>query len=78
VGNIIGANIIDLTLILPICSLVSGQALPVSAASIRYDLPACLLVTVLALVPMLWREKATKAQGILLLLVYIAYLIVTV
>jgi cation:H+ antiporter len=78
VGNIIGANIIDLTLILPICSLVSGQALPVSAASIRYDLPACLLVTLIALVPMLWKEKATKAQGILLLVVYIAYLIVTV
>jgi cation:H+ antiporter len=78
IGNIIGANIIDLTLILPICSLVSGQALPVSAASIRYDLPACLLVTVLALVPTLWKERATKAQGILLLAVYIAYLIVTV
>jgi cation:H+ antiporter len=78
VGNIIGANVIDLTLILPICSLVSGQALPVSAASIRYDLPACLLVTVIALVPMLWKEKATKAQGILLLAVYAAYLIVTV
>lgn len=27
-GNIIGANIIDLTLILPICSLISGGALP--------------------------------------------------
>jgi cation:H+ antiporter len=78
VGNIIGANIIDLTLILPICSLVSGKPLPVAAASIRYDLPACLLVTLVALVPMLWKEKASKAQGILLLVIYAVYLFVTV
>jgi cation:H+ antiporter len=78
VGNIIGANIIDLTLILPICSLVSGKELPVAAASIRYDLPACLLVTLVALVPMLWKEKASKAQGILLLVIYAVYLFVTV
>jgi cation:H+ antiporter len=78
VGNIIGANIIDLTLILPICSLVSGKPLPVAAASIRYDLPACLLVTLVALVPMLWKEKSSKAQGILLLVIYAVYLFVTV
>lgn len=32
VGNIIGANIIDLTLILPLCSLFSGKPLPITAA----------------------------------------------
>lgn len=78
VGNIIGANIIDLTLILPICGLVSGQALPVAAASIRYDLPACLLVTLAALAPLLIREKSSRLQGAALLGLYIAYLVVTV
>ncbi|MEG1687056.1 MAG: calcium/sodium antiporter, partial [Angelakisella sp.] len=34
VGNIIGANIIDLTSILPICALVSGGTLPVALQSI--------------------------------------------
>lgn len=77
VGNIIGANIIDLTLILPLCSLISGRALPVSAASIRYDLPACLLITAAALVPLLIRQKGSKPQGILLLAIYGGYLIMT-
>jgi cation:H+ antiporter len=75
VGNIIGANIIDLSLILPISSLISGKNLPVSESSIRIDLPACLLVTLVALVPMLFRQKASKWQGILLLLLYVGYLI---
>ena len=75
VGNIIGANIIDLSLILPICSLVSGEALPVSAQSIAVDLPACLLVTLLAIVPLILREKAAKWQGALLLAAYVVYLV---
>ena len=44
VGNILGANILDLTLIMPLCALVAGKPLPISAASARLDLPACLEV----------------------------------
>jgi len=78
VGNIIGANIIDLSLILPICSLISGQKLPVSRMSIRLDLPVCLLVTLIAIVPMLIRQKGSRVQGALLLAVYAAYIVLTV
>lgn len=78
VGNIIGANIIDLTLILPVCSLISGQALPVAAASVRYDLPACLVITLAAVIPLLFRQKGSRLQGLLLLGLYGAYLVVTV
>lgn len=78
VGNIIGANIIDLTLILPLCSLVSGENLPVSAQSAGIDMGACLIVLVAALVPMLVRQKAGKIQGALCLLLYAAYLVITV
>jgi len=78
IGNIIGANIIDLSLILPVCSLVSGEALPVSAQSFSVDLPACLLVTLIAMVPIIFRQKASKYQGVALLAVYIGYLIMVV
>lgn len=44
VGNIIGANIIDLTLILPISAMIYGGGLPVSRQVAMMDLPACLLV----------------------------------
>lgn len=78
IGNIVGANIIDLSLILPLCSLVSGKALPVDAVSAGVNMPVCLGVTVLALVPMFLMKKATKWQGALLLAVYCVYLAITI
>ena len=78
IGNIVGANIIDLTLILPLCSLISGKPIPISPDCFRLDLPVCLGVLVLALVPLMIRQKAGKIQGFLPLAAYIAYLIVTV
>ena len=41
-GNIIGANVIDLTFILPLCALVSGRALPIELGPRRpAGMPAC-------------------------------------
>lgn len=78
VGNIIGANIIDLSLILPVCTFVSKGSFAVSEQCLRIDFPACLLVCVIAVLPMVIKEKAYKAQGILLLLVYVGYLVLTI
>lgn len=77
VGNILGANIIDLTLILPVSALVSGQALPIASASAMLDLPACLLVGGVAIIPTIFTQKFTRAQGVLLLAVYTAYIALT-
>lgn len=76
IGNIVGANIIDTTLILPLCSLVSGKALPVSETSMMIDIPVCLAVTLFAAVPLLIRQKGARWQGTVLALGYIAYLVV--
>lgn len=76
-GNILGANILDLTLILPLSALVSGQALPVTAAAARVDLPACLLVGLIAVVPALIASKFKRYQGAVLLAVYVCYVGVT-
>ena len=78
VGNIVGANLIDLSLILPLCSIVSGQRLPVSEQSAFIDIPVCLGVTLIAIVPLLIRRKASKIQGIVLLAAYVTYLVFTV
>lgn len=78
IGNIIGANIIDLSLILPICSIVSGQRLPVAHQSIVMDLPVCFGLSVIAVLPIIFREKAAKLQGVLLLVCYAAYLGVSI
>ena len=47
-GNILGANIIDTALILPLCSLASGRELPISPQCLGLDLPFCLAVFPLA------------------------------
>lgn len=78
VGNILGANIIDLSLILPLSSFVSGKALPITEAAARIDLPACLLVGLIAIVPAMIFQKFQKWQGMLLLAVYAGYLVLTV
>ncbi len=78
VGNIIGANIIDLTIILPLCALLSGGALPVAEASIRLDLPVCLAEIVIAVIPTLIFRKFHRLQGILMVALYCAYLTVSV
>ena len=77
VGNILGANIIDLTLILPLSSLVSGKPLPIAATSARLDLPACLLVGCVALLPALVAERFRRWQGVALLGIYLLYLYLT-
>ncbi len=75
IGNLIGANTIDISLILPLCSIVSGQQIPVSAQSLAVDLPVALGITLLAFVPLLIFEKASKIHGIVMLLAYAGYLV---
>ncbi|MGN0636034.1 MAG: calcium/sodium antiporter [Acutalibacteraceae bacterium] len=55
-GNIIGANIIDLAIILPLCTAVSGSSFSVSAACLRIDFPFCFAVTLIAIIPLLPRK----------------------
>ena len=77
VGNIIGANIIDLTMILPINMIAFGSDLPFSAQAARLDLPVCLLVGLIATVPALIAGRFRRWQGAALLIVYISYVTVS-
>lgn len=63
VGNIIGANIIDLTLILPISAMIYGGGLPVSRQVAMMDLPSCLLVGCIAVIPALNLQKIPPLAG---------------
>ncbi len=73
VGNIVGANIIDMILILPLCSFVLGGSLPVAWSTLWIDLPVSLAVAGICLVPALIRGKLMRWQGILSLTVYAGY-----
>ena len=74
VGNIIGANILDITMILPICAAVSGGALVVPREALLLDIPFCLGLSLVAVLPMLITKKFHRWQGIALLVIYAAYL----
>ena len=78
IGNIIGANIIDLTMILPICAFLSGGTLPVGKQSAFLDMPVCLLVICIAIIPTLIFKKLSRWQGALMVCIYIGYIAVLV
>ncbi len=82
VGNIIGANIIDLTLILPICAFISsakyGTPLPVESQALTLDFPFCLAIAGFAMIPALIMGKFKRWQGALMLAGYITYIILLV
>lgn len=75
IGNVIGANIIDTTLILSVCSFIYGGNLPVSVQNIRIDFPVAILVSLIAVVPTIIQKKFSRWQGIIMVVIYIAYLI---
>ena len=75
VGNIIGANIIDMILILPLCSFVLGGSLPVEWSTLWVDLPVCFAVALIAVVPALIAKRFRRWQGAAGLTVYAGYLI---
>lgn len=77
VGNILGANIIDLTLIAPVCALLSRRSLPVSRGSVLLDLPFCAAEAILAVVPALILRRFTRFQGAAMLALYLLYLTLT-
>ena len=75
VGNIIGANIIDATLILPLCAVINGQALPVERINLVFDFPVCIAACGVAVIPTIIQGRFKKWQGFALLAVYALYML---
>ena len=78
VGNIVGANIIDLTLILPLCAIINGQPLPVERMNLVFDFPVCIAACAVAVVPTIIAGKFRKWQGVALLAIYAGYMVALV
>ncbi len=74
VGNIVGANIIDTTLILPLCAVINGTALPVEKINLIFDFPVCILACAVAIIPTIIMGKFKKWQGFALLAIYASYM----
>ena len=78
IGNVVGANIIDLAMILPICSVVSDGKLTIAEQSYALDMPMCFAMTLIAVLPPLIKGKLYRWQGILMLALYAVYVVILV
>lgn len=78
VGNIIGANIIDATLILPLCAVINGKPLPVDRINLVFDFPVCIAACAVAVIPTIFQGKFKKWQGYALLAIYALYMLLLV
>ncbi len=78
VGNIVGANIIDTTLILPLCAVINGEPLPVERVNLTFDFPICIAACAVAIIPTIFQGKFKKWQGYALLGIYALYMILLV
>ena len=78
IGNIVGANIIDLAMILPICSVVSDGKLTIAEQSYALDMPICFAMTLIAVLPPLIKGKLYRWQGIFMIALYAVYVVILV
>ncbi|MBP5165732.1 MAG: hypothetical protein ILP09_00560, partial [Oscillospiraceae bacterium] len=66
-----------LSLIIPVCCLTGGGTLTVSQQVSRFDLPAALVIGVVAVIPALISRKFRRSQGAVMLALYIGYILLT-
>jgi len=77
VGNIFGANLIDMALILPVCSFIFGAGLPVNNNVLYLDMAFALGLVAIAVVPTIIRGKFSRIQGFALFATYVVYIVLS-
>ena len=70
-GNIIGANTLNMLLVMGIPSAVAG--IPLSESTTLWDMPIALIVMTILILPILIRKKSSRIQGVVLLGIYAYY-----
>lgn len=76
VGNIIGANILNLTIVLGSSALVSDNGLFISDQTLYLDIPIALLVMTIFVFSGAVKKEIDRKSGLLFLTIYIIYLII--
>ncbi len=78
-GNVIGANILNLVLVSGVASLVSPFSIPNNSqiaginSSLVVDIPVMLFVMAFLTIPTLLTKKLSRFQGIVLIAIYVAF-----
>ena len=80
IGNIIGANFFNVVLVTGLAAIVGPFSIPAGRtinginSSLIVDIPLALIVMIILCLPTLIREKTSRWQGILLYIIYAAFL----
>ena len=75
-GNVIGANVINATLLFGVCGIIGdlqGTGLPLTASTVFVAVPALLIMTLIATLPVLIKGRAHRWQGACLILSYFVF-----
>ncbi len=76
IGNIIGANTIDLAIILPLSVFIAGGVgLPVGYEHLLLTMPVTLLIIAIGIIPTLAFKKFSRWQGISMFSIYLTYFV---
>ena len=70
-GNIIGANILNMLLVIGIPATITGMELEMQ--TVRVDAPLGALLMAVLILPILFRKKGSRVQGAVLLGIYALY-----
>ena len=73
VGNILGANILNITSVIGISSLIND--LPILSQNIRVDFVFMIILLLTLILPTIRSGKIYRLQGLILLITYITYII---
>ena len=77
-GNALGANVINCTLLLGTCGLIGdikGNYLPISRETVFISIPFLFILYIISILPMLYRGRTFRWQGITLLVLYAVYIL---
>ena len=76
VGNIIGANILNLTCVLGTATLISDNGLLINSQTILLDIPYLFLMMIIFILNAFFKGEISRKTGALLLGLYIVYLFI--
>lgn len=74
IGNIIGANVINSTLLLGLIAVISGKGLVIDDISRYVGFLVLILVTLILLIPAIFRKRTYKWQGFAMMGIYIIFI----
>jgi cation:H+ antiporter len=78
IGNIIGANVLNMSLAIPASVLAANNLLTARLETIMIDIPFALWFMAITIIPPVFYKRFFRWQGYLLLLSYVTYIIYTI